>query len=102
MFERGKLIQKAIECYERIEAWERLLHCLHTQKDCFKESERQQLANKYIPIALNKLYLMMMGEEKVNEKNQGVLAEMKIKEKYTKQIENTILEEQEEYCSEDE
>jgi len=29
MFERGKLISRAIECYERIEAWERLLNCLH-------------------------------------------------------------------------
>ena len=40
------------------------------------------MANKYIPIALNKLYLVLMGEEKVNEKNVGVLAELKIKEKY--------------------
>ncbi len=102
MFERGKLISRAIECYERIEAWERLLNCLHQQRAQFKEEVRQQLANKYVPIALNKLYLLMMGEEKVNEQNQGALAEIKIKAKYTKQVQETINEEQEEYCSEDE
>jgi hypothetical protein len=32
MFERGKLITRAIECYERIEAWERLLVALHSSK----------------------------------------------------------------------
>jgi hypothetical protein len=32
MFERGKLITRAIECYERIEAWERLLVALYSSK----------------------------------------------------------------------
>jgi hypothetical protein len=76
------MVSRAIECYERIEAWERLLQCLHESKAAFKQADRESLANKYIPIALNKLYLMMMGEEKVQEANQGVLAEIKIKEKY--------------------
>jgi hypothetical protein len=79
MFERSNLISRAIECYERIEAWERLLLCIYKSKDKFKQDEREKLANKYIPIALNKLYLMMMGEQKVDEKNVGVLAEIKIK-----------------------
>lgn len=84
MFERGNMIARAIECYERIEAWERLLLSLYKSRESFKQQERELLANKYIPIALNKLYLMMMGEEKVNEANKGVLAELKIKQKYDK------------------
>jgi hypothetical protein len=55
LFERGKLITRAIECYERIEAWEQLLVALHASKDQLKKSEFEFLANKYIPIALNKL-----------------------------------------------
>lgn len=38
---------------------------------------------------------MMMGEEKVNEKNVGVLAEIKIKQKYEKQVDDAIMEEDE-------
>ena len=84
MFERSNLVTRAIECYERIEAWERLLLCIHRSKSHFKQVEQERLANKYVPIALNKLYLMMMGEEKIKENNMGVLAEIKIKEKYEK------------------
>ena len=84
MFEKGGMVQRAIECYERIEAWDKLLQSLYQARDFFKASEREVLANKYIPIALNKLYMMMMGEAEVNEANKGVLAELKIKEKYEK------------------
>ena len=38
------------------------LHCLHKNSLFFKEDERQRLANKYIPIALNKLYLLLTNE----------------------------------------
>jgi hypothetical protein len=69
MFEKGNLTSRAIECYERIGAWERLLQCIHTKRGAFKKSERESLANKYIPIALNKLYLLLTGEEKIEEKN---------------------------------
>jgi len=84
MFERSNLVTRAIECYERIEAWERLLLCINRSIASYKQAERDRLANKYVPIALNKLYLMMMGEEKIKEDNMGVLAEIKIKEKYEK------------------
>lgn len=84
MFEKGNLASRAIECYERLGAWERLLQCIHEKRGSFKKSEREALANKYIPIALNKLYLLLTGEEKIEEKNQGALAELKIKDKYTK------------------
>ena len=71
---------------------------LHASKNQLKKSEYECLANKYIPIALNKLYLMMMGEDKVEEKNKGALIELKIKQKYaTEQIR-----EEEEYYSESE
>ncbi len=76
MFERGKLITRAIECYEQLGAWEQLLHCLHKNSSCFREDERQRLANRYIPIALNKLYLLLTNEsEEVSalEKNKGAL-----------------------------
>jgi hypothetical protein len=62
MFEKGGMVQRAIECYERIEAWDKLLQSLYKAKDFFKANEREVLANKYIPIALNKLYMIMMGE----------------------------------------
>ena len=76
MFERGKLITRAIECDEQLGAWEQLLHCLHKNSSCFREDERQRLANRYIPIALNKLYLLLTNEsEEVSalEKNKGAL-----------------------------
>ncbi len=75
---------------------------LYQSKNSFRKAQREQLANKYIPIALNKLYLMMTGEEKVNEANQGALAELKIKAKYQKQVKDAINEEDEEYFSEEE
>lgn len=95
MFEKGNLATRAIECYERIGAWEKLLQCLYQNKGAFKKSERESLANKYIPIALNKLYLLLTGEEKIEEKNQGALAELKIKAKYAKQMQDQIIEEEE-------
>lgn len=68
MFERGNLITRAIECYERIGAWEQLLLMLHKYGSVsFKEVDRQLLANKYIPIALNKLYMLLSHQETVEE-----------------------------------
>jgi len=62
MFEKGNLPSRAIQCYERIGAWEQLLHCLHRHSDAFLPSQRQVMANRYIPIALNKLYQIMTQE----------------------------------------
>jgi len=85
MFQKGKLITRAIECYEQLGAWEQLLHCLHQNSGCFREDERQRLANRYIPIALNKLYLLLTNEEpelSALEKNKGAIQELKIKRKF--------------------
>ena len=40
LFEKGNLIKRAIECYERVQAWEELLLCLNRNQDAFKASER--------------------------------------------------------------
>ena len=63
MFLKGNLVARAIECYERLEAWESLLLAIYKSQDTFKPAEWEALYNKYVPIALNKLYLLMMGEE---------------------------------------
>ena len=55
-FEKGELILRAIECYERIGEWELLLNCLNRNQEKFGENERQSLVNKYVPIALNNIY----------------------------------------------
>ena len=55
-FEKGGLVLRAIECYERIQEWELLLHCLNRNQDKFGNTERQSLVNKYVPIALNNIY----------------------------------------------
>ena len=55
-FEKGGLILRAIECYEQIEEWELLLHCLNRGQAQFGEAERINLINKYVPIALNYIY----------------------------------------------
>ena len=67
MFERAGLIARAIECYEKAEAWEQLLHCLYKSNNCFRASEFESLQRKFVPIALNKLYLILSGEEKIKE-----------------------------------
>ena len=41
-------------------------------KTQLKESERKHFANKYIPIALNKLYMMLTHQETIPEENMGV------------------------------
>jgi hypothetical protein len=56
LYERASLVSKAIDCYESSGDWEQLLHCLHRNKDFFKNEERQALINKYVPVALNSLY----------------------------------------------
>ena len=33
LFEKGGLVLRAIECYERNEEWEYLLHCLNRNQD---------------------------------------------------------------------
>ena len=55
-FEKGGMLLRAIECYERIGEWELLLHCLNRGQNQFGEAERLGLINKYVPIALNKIY----------------------------------------------
>lgn len=98
LFEKGKLITRAIECYEQLGAWEQLLHCLHKNSACFREDERQRLANRYIPIALNKLYLLLTDESSevtALEKNKGIVQELKIKRKFAEKQE-AIEEEDEE------
>ena len=83
-FERGGMLLRAIECYEQIGEWELLLHCLNRGQDQFGEAERLGLVNKYVPIALNKIY-QQYGEssaQTVQEKNFGLKAEQKIQEKY--------------------
>ena len=59
MFEQGKMMPRAIECYEMTESWEQLLHSLSRCKDQFKDEEREAMVNKYVPIALNSLYKML-------------------------------------------
>ena len=68
-FEKGGLILRAIECFERIQEWEPLLHCLNRNQDSFGEAERQSLINKYVPIALNNIYRQhgIAVKEKENE-----------------------------------
>lgn len=61
LFEEAKLITKAIECYESDGDWEQLLHCLHRNKDSFKQEEKESLVNKYVPIALNSLYKLFFS-----------------------------------------
>ena len=55
-FEKGGFYLRAIECYEQIEEWELLLHCLNRGQDTLGEAERQSLVKKYVPIALNSIY----------------------------------------------
>lgn len=40
MFEQGKMMPRAIECYEMTESWDQLLHSLNRCKDQFKDEER--------------------------------------------------------------
>ena len=56
LFEQGGLVLRAIECFERIEEWELLLHCLNRNQDKLGEAERKSLVNKYVPVALNNIY----------------------------------------------
>jgi hypothetical protein len=90
MFEKGKLMPKAIECYEMSQSWDRLLQSLNRSRDLFKEEEMEALVNKYVPIALNNLYKIFSQEsgvsEEVEEENKGKIQEMKIKMKYQKNI----------------
>lgn len=89
LYEKANIITKSIECYEASGEWEQLLHCLHRNKDFFKQEERQSLINKYVPVALNSLYKLYSQEDEDNEldeENKGKMQEMKIKLKYQKKV----------------
>ena len=104
LYEAANLITKSIECFEACGEWEQLLHCLHRNKDFFKQEERQSLINKYVPVALNSLYKLYSEEDEENEldeENKGKLQEMKIKLKYQKKV-DVIREEDDEDELEDE
>ncbi len=87
-------MSKAIDCYESNGDWEQLLHCLHRNKDFFKNEERQALINKYVPVALNSLYKLYSQsaengediEDTEGEENRGKMQEMKIRMKYQKKV----------------
>ena len=82
-FEKGGMLLRAIECYEQIGEWELLLHCLNRGQNQFGDAERLGLINKYVPIALNKIYQQYSKDsQNIKEKNFGLKAEKKIQEKY--------------------
>lgn len=104
LYEKANLITKSIECYEASGEWEQLLHCLHRNKEFFRQEERQSLINKYVPVALNSLYKLYSQEDEDNEldeENKGKMQEMKIKLKYQKKV-DVIAEEDEDQDDEDE
>lgn len=88
MFEEGKMMPRAIECYEMTESWDQLLHSLNRCKDQFKNEERESLVNKYVPIALNNLYKSLTEESELEgqKANKAELQEMKIRMKYQKDV----------------
>lgn len=103
LYEQANLITKAIECLESCGEWEQLLHCLHRNKEFFKQEERQSLINKYVPVALNSLYKLYSEEDEDNEldeENRGKMQEMKIKLKYQKKV-DVIAEEDDENDEDD-
>ena len=57
LFERGDLFLRSIECFEQLGEWELLLHCLNRNQDKLGKVERRQMINKYVPIALNNIYI---------------------------------------------
>ena len=82
IFEEWGLYLKWFECYENERDWEGLLLCLHRNKDNFKDFERESLVSRYVPIALNSIY-MSMGDKQFEEQNRGKIFE----QKYMKKIE---------------
>ena len=87
-FEKGDLFLRSIECYEQLGEWELLLHCLNRNQNKIGDLERQSMINKYVPIALNNIYLsygMVERKDQVpmgDQNNLGQLVEQKINEKY--------------------
>mmetsp|Transcript_18084 Transcript_18084/g.22604 ORF Transcript_18084/g.22604 Transcript_18084/m.22604 type:complete len:91 (-) Transcript_18084:4715-4987(-) len=55
-FEKGDLFLRSIECYEQLQEWELLLHCLNRNQEKLGAVERQSMVKKYLPIALNNIY----------------------------------------------
>ena len=82
MFEEWGLYLKSFEWFEYERDWEGLLLWLNRNKDKFKDYERDSLVSRYVPIALNSIY-MSMGDKQFEEENRGKLFE----KKYMKQIE---------------
>ena len=94
LFERGGLVLRAIECFERVDEWEHLLHCLSRNQSSFGEDERLTLVQRYVPIALNNIYKQhgMLDEKEDGEQrkalptgdadNLGYQLEAKIKDRY--------------------
>lgn len=76
MFEESKLYFKALECYEQQQNWEGLLQCMNRNKHNFTQDTWEQLINKYVPVALNSIFLMI-NESGVPEENRGKLIEEK-------------------------
>ena len=73
-FEMGNLFMRAIECYEQSSEWELLLHCLNRNQDQLNDHERESMIKKYVPIALNNIYLsygMVSKKEQVPAGDQG-------------------------------
>lgn len=107
MFEEGRMMPRAIECYEITQSWEQLLHSLSRSKDQFKEEEREALVNKYVPVALNSLYKSMSEDVHQGpdfDNNKGQMLEQKIKNKYLKKVDQIVEEDEygDEFLSEEE
>ena len=56
LYARAELFANAFECYEELQDWEGLLHCMKTNRNKFSVADNKNFIDKYVPIALNSLY----------------------------------------------
>jgi len=59
MYSMGKLVVKAIECYEQEKMWEAILQCIKDNENEFNRDLKESLIQKYVPKALSSLYSVM-------------------------------------------
>ena len=62
LYSEGKAVTQAVNCYKKMKNWDAILNCVKMNEDEFSQEQREKLISKYVPLALNSLYHIVIKD----------------------------------------
>jgi hypothetical protein len=62
LYSEGKAVTQAVECYKKMKNWDAILNCIKVNENEFSQEQREKYISKYVPLALNSLYHIVIND----------------------------------------